>query len=145
VVIDPQTQALLQEVLRRESRSLLLYVGNAYPWTEAGGGAALEALRKLIREEASAVTALGQDLARRRVPLPYLGPFPISFTSYNFVSLDFLLPRLAEAQRASVGRLEADLRAVKDAEARAQLEKLLGVKKATLAGLESLAPQPAGA
>jgi hypothetical protein len=145
-VIDAQTQALLQEVLRREERSELMYVGAAYPWTTARGHAALEALRRLIREEAGALAALGRWMTRRRVPLPYLGVFPTGFTTINFLSLDYLLPRLRDRQREAVAQLERDAHAVTDPEARAQLDSLLELKRRHFATLESLAGSgpPAG-
>src|SRR5207237_2893310 len=36
-VMDPAQAALLQDVLRRESRSLLQYVSESYPWAKAEG------------------------------------------------------------------------------------------------------------
>jgi hypothetical protein len=138
-VIDSQSQALLQEVLRREGRSELMYVAEAYPWTAARGNAARATLQALIREEADALAALGRWLTRRRVPLPYLGAFPTGFTTINFLALDYLLPRLRDLQREAVARLERDAHAVTDPEARAQFDSLLTLKKRHLATLESLA------
>jgi hypothetical protein len=138
-VIDGQTQALLQEVLRREGRSELMYVAEAYPWAAARGHAARDALQALIREEADALTALGRWMTRRRVALPYLGAFPTAFTTLNFLALDYLLPRLRDLQREAVARLERDAQAVTDPEARAQLESLLALKRRHLVALESLA------
>ena len=144
-MISPQDQALLQEVLRRECRSELMYVGEAYPWTSARGSAARAAIQALVREEADALTALGRWLTRQRVELPYLGAFPTGFTTINFLALDYLLPRLRDHQREAVARLARDAHAVSDVEARARLESLLGLKRRHLATLESLAPtgQPA--
>ena len=57
-MIDPQTEALLRDVVQRESRSLLAYVRDAYPWATAEESQALETLRRLIQEEEQAVAAL---------------------------------------------------------------------------------------
>jgi hypothetical protein len=138
-VIDPQTETLLQDIVRRESRSLLLYVGEAFPWTTTRGGPTLDRLKQLVHQEADAVAALGRYLVRRRVTPPALGAFPTGFTTYNFVALDFLLPRLAEQQRVDTAALERDLAAVGDPEARAQVQALLETKRLDLAGLEALA------
>ncbi len=138
-MIDAQTQALLQEVLRREGRSELMYVAEAYPWAAARGHAALDALQAVAREEAGALAALGRWMTRRRVALPYLGVFPTSFTTINFLALDYLLPRLRDRQREAVAQLERDAHAVTDPEARAQLDALLALKRRHLATLESLA------
>jgi hypothetical protein len=148
MVFDHQTQARLQEILQRECRSVLSYVGGAFPWTSASSEEALRSLRKLVATEGQAITELGEYLVRRRMPTLVLGSYPSSFTTINFLSLNYLLPRLIEAQRHTVARLETDLPAITDAGARAQLEKVLTVKRRTLEGLEQLASQrlqPAGA
>jgi hypothetical protein len=138
-VIDPQSQALLQDIVRRESRSVLLYVHDAYPWTTTAEEGAMATLRRLIADEAATVVALGRFLVRRRLPLPLLASYPTSFTTINFLALDFLLPRLADAERRSLAELEQDLKAIADADARAEVEKLAAVKRRNLATLEELA------
>jgi hypothetical protein len=141
-VIDPKTQAQLQEVAGRESRSLLLYVGDAYPWTAAPAGEALAILKDLIAEERQAVTAVGQFLVRRRLPPPLPGSYPTSFTSVNFLSLEYLMPRLIGDQRRLIEQLQRDLAAVRDPAARVPLEALLAVKRRHLPALEALAAAP---
>jgi hypothetical protein len=144
--MDAATETLLQEILRRESRSLLSYAAEAYPWTTARGGEVLDFLQRLIAEEKDAVAALGRFLVRRRIPLPYLGAYPTAFTTVNFISLDWLLPRLVEEERRSLGQLDADLDGIHDADARAAVEKLAAVKRRHLPALEAFAgpqPQPA--
>jgi hypothetical protein len=138
-VIDAQTRDLLQDIVRRESRSVLTYVGDAYPWTTARDSRAADALRKLIAEEAGAVAGLGRFLFRRHMPVVSLGSYPSSFTTMNFVALEYLLPRLIDYERRSIADLERDLVGVRDPEARAEVEKLLAVKRRNLPVLESLA------
>jgi hypothetical protein len=156
-VIDARTQTLLQDIVERESRSVLLYVHDAYPWTTSGEGEVVESLRRLIAAEAQAVAALGQYLVRRRLPPPLPGSYPSIYTIINFLALDYLLPRLADASRHSLDQLERDLASISDSEARAEVEKLAAVKRRNLAELERLAaphrqagrtaavPHPAGA
>jgi hypothetical protein len=140
-VIDLSTQTVLQEILRRESRSLLSYVGEAFPWASALEGEALSLLRRMVQDEGRAVAALGQFLVRRRIPLPYVGSYPTSFTTINFLALDYLLPRLADAQRHSIADLERELAVIKDEAARAQVQNLLDVKRRHLPALEALAAE----
>jgi hypothetical protein len=145
-VIDAATQTLLQGVLRRESLALLQYIRGAFPWTGAEEQDAWGKLRQVVDEDGQAIAELGQFLVGHRVPLPYIGQFPVDFTSINFVSLDWVLPRLAEEQRREVAALEADLARATDAEARAELQRLLDVKRRHLPVLEGLAaahPEPA--
>ena len=138
-MIDPQSQTLLQDILRRESRSVLSYVAEAYPWTTRAEEKALTDLQQLIAAERAAVNCLGQFLVRRRIPLPFLPSYPAHFTTINFLALDFLLPRLIEQERRSIADLERDLAALHDPAARAEVEKLLALKRRHLPQLEELA------
>jgi hypothetical protein len=147
-VIDSETQELLQEIVRRESRSVLTYVGEAFPWTNSRGGDGLARLQKILCEENRALEALGQFLTRRRMAVSFLGPYPTSFTTINFLSLEHLVPRLVAYQKSSIAQLERDLARLADPEAKAQVEKLLEVKRRQLPQLENLLtphPEPAKA
>jgi hypothetical protein len=138
-VIDSQAQAVLQMIVRRESLSLLSYAGDAFPWATAREEEALHALRRLVHEEREAVADLGRYLARHRVAPPPLGSYPSHYTTLNFVSLDYLLPRLRDEERALIALEERDVAALKGPEAQAQARKLLEVKKRHLQELERLA------
>jgi hypothetical protein len=139
-VIDPQTQMLLQEILRRESRSALRYVAEAFPWTTSTEEKALVSLQQIIAAERKAVVGLGQYLIRQRAPLPFLPSYPASFTTINFLAFDYVLPMLIEHQRRSIADVERDLAALKDPGARVEVEKLLAVKRQHLPQLEALVP-----
>jgi hypothetical protein len=142
-VIDAPTQTLLQNILRRESRSVLLYVAEAYPWTTAAQTKTLIVLQQLIAAEKDALTCLGRFLMRRHVPLPFLSSFPSHFTTINFLALDFILPRLIEYERQSIADLERDLPSIKDSAARTEVENLLAIKQRHLPELQELvSPQP---
>ena len=138
-MIDAQTQKLLQDILCRESRSVLIYVAEAYPWTSRTEQKSLVDLQQLIGAEREAVACLGRFLVRHHIPLPYLPSFPAHFTTINFLALDFLLPRLVEQERRSIADLERDRAALKDPAAQAEVDKLLALKRQHLARLEELA------
>jgi hypothetical protein len=141
-VIDAPTQAVLQGVLRRESLALLQYIRDAFPWTSLEEQEAWPRLRQVVEEDSHGLAELAQFLARRRVPLPYIGMFPVDFTSINFVSLDYVVPLLLDEQRREVAALEADQARVADPEAREQLQRLLDLKRRHLSALEGLAAAP---
>lgn len=138
-MIDSRTQTLLQDILRRESRSVLMYVAEAYPWTTWTQTQTLTALQQLIAEEREAIGRFGRFLVRQRLPLPYLPPFPTHFTTINFLALDFILLRSIEYERPSLAALERDVLVVKEPSARAEVEKLLALKRRHLPQLEELA------
>lgn len=145
-MIDFHTHALLQKIIRRESRSLLQFVGESFPWTSPGERAALAKLQEMIEAERQGTAALGRLLNRQRLPLPTLGAYPQSFTNINYVSLDFLLPLLIDNLRRSIGDLEHDLASLYDTEARAEVRNILDMKRKHLQELEKMTAtyQPAG-
>jgi hypothetical protein len=138
-VIDARDSALLKDVLRRESRSFLQYFADSFPWTTSNENDALGKLQKLTEEEREATASLGRFLYRQRQTLPYLGAYPSHFTTLNYVALDYLLPKLAEEERAEIAGLERDLNELIDPEAREEIDKLLSIKRRHLQTIESLA------
>jgi rubrerythrin len=138
-VIDTTTQQTLQAIVRRESRSLLQYVSETYPWVAPEDEDKLARLQKLMEEDRHGTTALSQYLYRRHCPPAFLGWFPHSFTGLGFISLTHVLPLLAEDQRRHIADLERDLSAVQGQEPREQVQKLLEMKRRHLSVLEELA------
>lgn len=136
--MDAQTRTLLQGIVLRESRSVLAYTSEAFPWTSAAHSDAAKSLLSWIQEEADALTALGRYLVRRRVPIPHMGSFPASFTTINFLALDYLLPQLQEYEQSSLAQLENELKGITDPDARALVEKLCEIKKSNLARMATL-------
>jgi hypothetical protein len=143
--MDAATEAILQDIVRRESRSLLQYVRDAYPWTNSREQQALTELLKLIEEDLKNAALLNQFLLRQHAKPPYLGPYPMAFANINYVTLDHLLPLLVEQQRQAIGRLESDLARLSDPAASAQVERILTTKQRHLKALEELSaahPEP---
>jgi hypothetical protein len=140
-VINAQNLALVQEIVRRESLSMLNYVGDAFPWTTSRGVPALARLQKLVHAHREAVAALGNFLTRKRMPVGYIGSYPTGYTTINFLSLDYLLPRLAADEARGVAALERDLAAISDPETQAQVKKLLAVKREHRQALDLLAAE----
>lgn len=140
-MIDAASQAVLQDILRRESRSFLAYIGDAFPWTTAAGGPAAAELNRLVKREVAAVTGLGRFLVKRKVMPNFIASYPAAFTACNFIALGWVVPRLLELQRQAIAELQADLAKVADEPSKQEAERLLGVKRETLAGLETLQEQ----
>lgn len=152
-MIDAPTYNRLQNAIRREGRSLLQYADDSDPHAEdAAGQHIIAEVKRLAVRERDANTALGRLLVKNRLSPPWLGAFPVGFTSFNYLAVRRLLPLLTDYQRRGLAELEADIAATNDAEARAALHHVLDEKKATLARLEALlkpsddsAPPPAAA
>jgi rubrerythrin len=140
-VMNPANVALVQDIVRRESLSLLNYVGDAFPWTTSAGSAKLARLQDVVRAHREAVAEAGQFLTKKRTPVGYIGSYPANFTAINFLSLDYILPRLAAAEANGVARLEREAASLTDPEAVAMVQHLLSVKRDHLKTLEGLAAE----
>jgi hypothetical protein len=127
-MLDDRTRSVLQQTAKRLSRSFLQYIDDAVPWTTDEEGPALDLLHRQAAEERDGISRLLVFLQRHHATPPYLGSFPASFTTSNFVSFDYLRPRLLQHARADVTYLENDLCQIHDADARELLKDLLALK-----------------
>ncbi|MFN4261790.1 MAG: hypothetical protein ACK4RK_21115 [Gemmataceae bacterium] len=137
-MIDAVTCQLLQNVLSRESRSLLQYVGDSFPWVTPEEPELLATLENIIAEERQVLTQLGRWLTRQRCTIPPLPPFPLSYTSVNNTELKFVVPLLITEQRQSLERLRKVQNQLKNEEARSELQQLIDIKQRHLHQLETL-------
>jgi len=140
----PAWAPILQAVFRREQRTFLQYVHEAYPWT-AFSDERLGKLQQLIDEEQRSTVALASFLRRQRIDLLYSRSFPLAFTALHFVSLDFLLPHLIKHQQDAIAALEQDIAQLTDPEPQEVVRGLIELKRRHLQELESLAARPVAA
>ncbi len=145
-MMDARALGVWQDIVRRTSRSLLQYVADSFPWVNSQEQDVVSRLQNVIAEERAAVAALVRLLYRHHAGMPYLGSYPTSFTTINYVSLHHLLPLLVDHQRRAMRDLERDLDRLVlvpklefgNEEARAQVEKLLAMSRGHLRTLEEL-------
>ncbi len=141
---DVRSLQTLQQLVRREARSLMQYLIDAYPWTSASGAEAVDRLRAMILAERDALTALTRYLYRHGMPPPHGGGYPSDFTSLNFVGLEHIVDVLARHQEDAIDRLQTDLDSVDPGEGRQLAEALLALKKKHLETLHEMrTPEPA--
>ena len=129
---------LLPNLVRRESRSLLQYVRESFPWSRTKDQAVREKVVAAAETEGELLAELGRLLQKRHIPMPGLGAYPTSFTNMNYVSLTYLIPRLVAAERQSIADLEHDLPRVEDQQIQDVLSAFRELKRRHLADLESL-------
>jgi hypothetical protein len=137
-MMDAQTASLLQSIIRREGRSLLQYVNDLSPWTRECEQDRLAQLHALVNEERDGIAAVVRVLTRNRVMPPYLGAYPMGFTSLNFTSFQSLMPRLIDFQQRSLPILESDLVRLNEPEARGAVQSLVAMKRRHLKTLEAM-------
>ncbi len=140
--MDAATAAMLQGLVRKEGRSLLQYVGESFPWTTAKNHQALPRLSEIVKEEQDGAAAIVRFLLKHRVRPPYLGAYPMSFTTINYTSLDYLLPFLVDFEKRRIAEMEHDLSQAQDAEAKGLLVSLLEMKRRHLQALGEMTKAP---
>lgn len=136
--LDPASVTLLQDLIRKEGRSLLQYVSEAFPWTTPKNEAAWAKIQEMVQEEQEGTGRLARVLQKHRQRLPYLGAYPMSFTNINFVSLEHLIPYLVDFEKRRIAELEVDLLALRDDDAREAVAYLLDMKRRHLEALHTL-------
>lgn len=133
------SSAVLATIFRREGRSYLQYVGEAFPWTTSQDEQSVDRLQTVVAEDRAAVARLARFLGRQRISVGPLEAFPARWTSINFAALEHVLPLLLQSQKESVAALTHELAALTDAAQRREVEALLTVKRRHLEVLEQLA------
>ncbi|MEX0728282.1 MAG: hypothetical protein WEB58_21000 [Planctomycetaceae bacterium] len=142
-----ECHAKLNELLIRLNRSLLQYVGESWPWTDAESQATLSELDGLVKRQQNDVARLVQVLLSHRWAIDFSN-YPTEFTDKQFLSLNFLLPQIVAAEkvntsicdetRACCGGDEQIAELLKqitanEADGVERLEKLLKTRKASAA------------
>jgi rubrerythrin len=138
-VNDDRTYVLLEDIARRENRSLLQYVRDSFPWTTPDERQVLAQIQAMTAEEQQGVAELVQFLISRRRPPPYLGTFPVSFTGLSFVSLDHLIPMLTAYERKELEKLQGEINEITDPAAKELVQRIMANKTRHLETLQSLA------
>jgi hypothetical protein len=144
--MDTQTYSLIADIIRRESRSLLQYVGESYPTVTPDQQDTWSQIQKMIDEQLQGVADLMRLLQRRHQPPPYVGSYPTSFTSLSFVTLDHLIRLLVTHEGEDLRRLEQEIGVVADPEADELVQNIIETKRRHFETLRLLAaknPEPA--
>jgi hypothetical protein len=137
--MTPADERRLQELCRREYRSLLQYARGAALYANGDDRKLLNEVMRIAAEEGDALDRFGEFLSSSRVALPYLGSFPVAFTDLNFVRVRYLLPRLIAEQKQDLAKVEADRTAIVDAAAIAELDRLIDLHRQHLKVMEEAA------
>lgn len=133
-----ESMKTLNWLLARLQYSLASYLHYASPWTHPGNARLLEAVRQITADHQAYVRRIGRLILERRGKID-LDRFPTSFTSYNYVALDYLARRLVEHERElveEIGRFVAGLGG--DREARQLGENILASERQHLRTLTEL-------
>lgn len=127
--MTPHEIELLQQLLRRESRSLLHYVAESYPWSKAETAQACDRVRAMAQAQAEIVARIGRWLSKQRVPVAFPGAYPMQFTTINFSALHYLIPRLIADEERCIAAADQVFLALSESDARKLLQELIVLKQ----------------
>ncbi|MHC4876269.1 MAG: hypothetical protein ACYTGL_07210 [Planctomycetota bacterium] len=128
----------LNDLLNRLSRSWLQYIGEAWPWAPSENSDRLDALQALVRRQHFAAERLASLLTARRAHIT-LRNYPFDGSNLNYVTLDFVKPRLEADEQAIIAELKAAVHGVEhDPEALRLIEQLTADEEQTLSELSAL-------
>ena len=132
------TTAILTELLNRLSRSWLQYIGESWPWASTESADRLETFQGLVRRQQFSVDRIASLLTDRNAIFAVRN-YPFDGTSLNYVTLDFVKPRLVADEQAIVAELKAASASLNDdAEALRLVEQITTDAEQLLSELTSL-------
>lgn len=132
------TNAILAELLNRMRRSWLQYIGESWPWASSESADRLDTFGGLVRRQQFAVERIASLLADRHAIYANRN-YPFDGTSLNYVTLDFVKPRLVADEQAIVAELKAAATSLEDdAEALRLVEQIKIDVEQTLSELTEL-------
>lgn len=140
-----RTHELLNRLLATQHRSLPMYLIYAAPWTNGGDEGAQAALQHIVDDQKSFSTRIAEYIQQHHGNVE-LGDFPMEFTGLNDCSLDFLIRKLIERERAAIREIESIVAGLADdPRARSLAEETLGAARGHLENLEELTKRPQNA
>jgi predicted mannosyl-3-phosphoglycerate phosphatase (HAD superfamily) len=134
-----QQNTRLDQLLITLSRSLLQYVGEAWPWTDSHASVERQKINELVALQQKQISRLSELLSRRNGYIDF-GTYPTEYTDLHYVALDYLLSQLIENEDSLITDLEQTLqKCTDDSDAIPLLQQILSDQRASLSQLQELA------
>lgn len=135
----PSIAAVLNRLLILHQRSLPMFLSYAAPWASNREHQASAILGHMVEDQKRTAGRLADYLLERRWRVEN-GEFPLEITGLHDVSLQYLWPKLIEAQRSDVATIQQCIAGLQnDPFARALAEEALGAARGHLQSLEEVA------
>ena len=141
--MDAGSLTLFKRLISMGSSSLLQYVSESFPWSADPAHTAVNQVLAIAHEERDEVARFTRILQKKHVRLPSLGAYPSHFTTINFCSLDFMLPKLIAEHEKEIAEIESRLHSAEDEEIKKLAAGYLGMKRRHLQSLTGLASHKA--
>jgi hypothetical protein len=141
---EPTTHEILNRLLILHSRSLAMYLNDARPWALQAQPKALAVLEHMVADHRDTVDRLAGLILESGPVEP--GEFPIIFTGWHDLSVEWLVDKLIERQKKTILIIEKLVEQLGLAPyAQAIAKETLGQAKGHLENLQEVAADMRGA
>jgi hypothetical protein len=96
---------VLGRLFRLLNRSLPMYLAGADPWRRAGDEAMANALADIVADQRLYCGRIAEAILQERGRFDS-GDYPMEFTEYNMLSLDFLLTAMIRHHKQDIAAIE---------------------------------------
>ena len=128
----------LNRLFQGHHRSLVTYLADACPWTHSGDEKASDTLAHILADQQTLAGRIAELIDARGGRVDP-GSFPMYFTEFNLLSLDFMVGELLHYQDEMIASIEQIVAALgADREARELAEETLGAARAHREALSEL-------
>jgi hypothetical protein len=144
-MISVDTNEVLNRLMLLHRRSLPMYLNWAQPWSDRGDQQAQEALSHIVADQQYLVDRIATLILDNNGVIDP-GEFPLVYTGYHDLSLDYLLQKMIAHQKQDIEDIEECVDMLRLAPmAKSVAEESLGAAKGHLESLEELVQEPSAA
>ncbi|MBT6154811.1 MAG: hypothetical protein HOL01_02185 [Planctomycetaceae bacterium] len=139
---DTHHNSLIADLLIEQSRCLLQYAGECWPWM-ADDDAERSVIETMVARQQQGVARMANLLNGRRQTIDF-GAYPTEFTDLQYLALSHLLGLLVESQQALVDAIDQTAtHCAVDVEAVAIIVEIHTIERENLGRLQELAAKQA--
>ena len=137
--MDALSYHSLSRLIAIGSTSLLQYLRDSSPFARNDSAGTLTKALKLADEEREAAEQMTRWLQKRHERIPKTGGFPSQFTTMNFCTIEYLLPKLSSETVREIAEIERIASQVQNDEVHALVQGFLDMKRRHLHSLAEFA------
>lgn len=134
-MLSAPDQYVLNEMMVLHGRALAVYLTYAEPWDGTSNHEGVDIIREIAESHLAYTDEVGEMLLGNDIEV-YYGEFPIAYTGYHDLSIEFMLNKLVTSEKATIDRLLNTIERAEDDLVRAVAERSLGASQAHLQELE---------
>lgn len=135
-MLSVQDHNVLNELMVLHGRSLAAYLEYAAPWCdESGSGPGGEVISEIAASHQDFTDEIGEMILSAN-EVVFTGEFPMPYTGYHDLSIDFMLQKMVASETATIKRMLGCVEKAESDRVRAVAERSLGASQAHLQELE---------